>query len=82
MTRVTLVGWSVVAAVLAALAVPWFLWDEATVVLGLPVWLWWHVGWLLLASAVFWLFATKAWGIGIEEGETGSSVDATRGETR
>ncbi|MFA9417034.1 DUF3311 domain-containing protein [Natrinema sp. HArc-T2] len=58
--------WIAVAVVLAGLTVPWFLWGSATVVAGLPVWLWWHVGWMGVASIIFWLFAQRAWGIGIE----------------
>ncbi|MFC6976222.1 DUF3311 domain-containing protein [Halomicroarcula sp. GCM10025709] len=60
-------GWAVVGLVLMALAVPWFLWDSAQVVAGLPVWLWWHIGWMGLASLVFAVFARTAWGLGIEE---------------
>ena len=60
--------WGVVALVLVALAVPWFMWRDASVTFGLPVWLWWHVGWMALAAVVFGLFANRAWGIGIEEG--------------
>ena len=58
--------WPVVLVALAAFAVPWFLWRDATVVAGLPLWLWWHVGWMALAAGVFWLFARRAWGLGIE----------------
>ncbi|MBZ6494145.1 DUF3311 domain-containing protein [Natrinema longum] len=58
--------WLVIAVVLAGLAIPWFLWGSAAVVAGLPVWLWWHVGWMVLASAVFWVFTQRAWGIGVE----------------
>lgn len=57
------VGWAVVFAVLAALAVPWFLWGVDTTWGGLPVWLWWHVGWLVLTTAVFWVFTRTGWGI-------------------
>ena len=59
-------GWAVVALVLMALAVPWFLWDSGTVAAGLPVWLWWHVGWMVLASIVFAVFAETDWGVGVE----------------
>jgi len=58
--------WGVVALVLVAGAVPWFLWGDATVAYGLPVWLWWHVGWMALSALVFAAFARRAWGIGIE----------------
>jgi len=58
--------WAIVALVLMALAVPWFLWDSGTVAAGLPVWLWWHVGWMVLASIVFAVFAETDWGVGVE----------------
>jgi hypothetical protein len=60
-------GWVIVMAVLIALAIPWFLWGNSRVVYGLPVWLWWHIGWMVLAALVFWAFATRAWGIGVTE---------------
>jgi len=60
--------WVVVFAVLVAFAIPWFLWGDARTAVGLPLWLWWHVGWMALAAVVFGLFANRAWGIGIEEG--------------
>ena len=71
MGRLELVGWGIVAVVLVAFGVPWFLWGSDTVVYGLPAWLWWHVGWMVLASIVFWLFATRAWGIGIDPERSG-----------
>jgi hypothetical protein len=48
--------------------VPWFLWGDGRVVAGLPLWLWWHVGWMCLASGVFYLFTRSAWdrGMGVE----------------
>jgi len=61
-----LVAWAGVAVVLVALAVPWFLWRSSTVAFGLPVWLWWHVGWMALTAVVFAVFARTDWGIGIE----------------
>ena len=66
MGRLELAGWIVVAISLSALAIPWFLWGDSRVFAGLPLWLWWHVGWMVLTSVVFYLFATRAWGIGIE----------------
>ena len=69
MSTVRLVGWAVVALVLMALAVPWFLWGDARTAFGLPVWLWWHIGWMALASVVFAVFARTDWGLGIEEVE-------------
>jgi len=55
-------------AVLVVLAIPWFLWGNSQVVAGLPIWVWWHVGWMILAAVVFRAFAKRAWGIGIEDG--------------
>ncbi|MFC6716590.1 DUF3311 domain-containing protein [Natrialbaceae archaeon GCM10025810] len=78
MRRVELASWIAVAVVLCALAIPWFLWGDGTIVAGLPLWLWWHVGWLLLASVVFQVFANRAWGIGIEPDSTGGA-DAAGG---
>lgn len=59
-------GWAVVALVLMALAVPWFLWGDARTALGLPVWLWWHVAWMTLANVAFAVFARTDWGLGVE----------------
>jgi hypothetical protein len=67
MSTVRTVGWAVVALVLMALAVPWFLWDNSAIAAGLPVWLWWHIGWMVLASIVFAVFARTDWGLGVEE---------------
>lgn len=53
--------WAVVFVVLVALAIPWFLWGRSTVVAGLPLWLWWHVGWMLVSTAVFYTFTRTAW---------------------
>ena len=61
-------GWAVTAVVLVAFAVPWFLWGDARTAFGLPLWLWWHVGWMGLAAVVFWLFTKRAWGIGVTAG--------------
>jgi len=84
MRRNELGYWVAVAVVLAGLTVPWFLWGSATVVAGLPVWLWWHVGWMGLASVVFWTFARRAWGIGIESADSddGSSDRRVGGSGR
>lgn len=66
-------GWAIVFGVLIAFAVPWFMWGASEVAFGLPLWLWWHVAWMALATGVFWLFATRAWGLGIvDDAETGS----------
>jgi hypothetical protein len=75
--RVERYGWALVMAVLIALAVPWFLWGDSRVAFGLPVWLWWHIGWMGLTTALFYAFADRAWGLGIEttttDREPGSS---------
>lgn len=65
-----IVLWTVVGLLLVGLAIPWFLWGNAAVVAGLPLWLWWHVGWMVLTAAVFALFARRAWGLGIRRGES------------
>ena len=62
-------GWVVVFAALLAFAIPWFLWGDARMAYGLPLWLWWHIGWMALASVSFWLFTKRAWGLGITTGE-------------
>lgn len=58
--------WVLAVAVVVAFTVPWFLWRSAAVAYGLPVWLWWHVGWMVIAAVVFWGFANRAWGVGVE----------------
>ncbi len=70
MRNVELAGWIVVAVVLCGLSIPWFLWGSTTVVAGFPLWLWWHIGWMVLTAVVFWTFANRAWGIGIEPDAT------------
>jgi len=62
------IAWIVAMGVLIALAIPWFLWGTGTVVAGLPVWLWWHVGWMVLAAGLFWAFTRRAWGVGVTTG--------------
>lgn len=60
-------AWAGVFAVLLLLAIPWFLWGDATVVAGLPVWLWWHIGWMVVASIVFAVFTQRGWGVWMGE---------------
>jgi len=62
-----LLVWTAVTAVVVVLSVPWLMWGSDTVVGGLPVWVWWHVGWLGLTTIVLWVFTRRAWGLGIEE---------------
>ena len=66
-TRETAV-WMTVFALLIAFAIPWFLWGSSAIVAGLPVWLWWHVGWMVLTAVVFAVFARRAWGVGVPRG--------------
>ncbi|WP_232686274.1 DUF3311 domain-containing protein [Halobacterium zhouii] len=72
------VAWGIVFATLVAFAIPWFMWREAATVAGLPVWLWWHVGWLCLTSGAFAVFARRDWGIFVEAGA--EPAGATEGE--
>lgn len=74
-------GWGTAFLVLIVFAVPWFLWGSASVVAGLPVWLWWHVGWMVVASAVFYAFTRHAWDdlMGVEPGEKRAAVRADGG---
>jgi len=53
--------WVVGFATLVVFSIPWFLWGSSRVVAGLPVWLWWHLGWMVLASVTFALFTRSAW---------------------
>ncbi|WP_336036433.1 DUF3311 domain-containing protein [Halobacterium yunchengense] len=55
-------GWGIVFVVLVAFAIPWFLWNDASMVAGLPVWLWWHVAWMLVTAVAFAAFARRGWG--------------------
>jgi hypothetical protein len=57
-------AWGLVALVLVALAVPWFLWGSSRVVAGLPVWVWWHIGWMGLTTVVFYVFTRTGWDVG------------------
>ncbi|MGM0397747.1 MAG: DUF3311 domain-containing protein [Halobacteriota archaeon] len=61
------VAWATAFALLVALAIPWFLWGSSRVIAGLPVWLWWHIAWMLLAAVVFRSFTRRAWGLWIVE---------------
>ena len=63
--RLRTLGWAAAFAVLVIFAIPWFLWGSSWVVAGLPVWLWWHIGWMILAAIVFRTFARHAWGLGV-----------------
>lgn len=64
-SRLERYGWVAALAVIVAFAIPWFLWGNGQMAYGLPLWLWWHIGWMALAALVFWGFAIRAWGVGI-----------------
>ena len=64
--RLTKVGWGVIAILLSVFSIPWFLWDDNTVMAGLPLWLWYHIAWMGLTAVVLYVFTQRAWGIGIE----------------
>ena len=68
-TRLRRIGWALAFLSLAALGIPWFLWGVDTVLLGLPVWIWWHIGLMTTATLAFWLFTREDWGIWIEPRE-------------
>jgi len=73
--------WIPIFAILVVFAVPWPLWGVDHVVVGLPLWIWWHIGWLGLCTVLFSQFVRSgAWerGMGIGSEATGRSVD-TRG---
>lgn len=62
-------AWVVITAILLVFAIPWFLWGDDRLWLGLPIWLWWHIGWLVLAMIAFYLFTKRSWGLFITDGE-------------
>ena len=66
MRRLERIGWALGGLLLAALAIPWFLWGVDTVVAGLPIWIWWHIGWMVGASVFFWAFTKRGWGLWVE----------------
>lgn len=66
-SRVEQYAWAAVFTVLVVFSVPWFLWGDASVALGLPIWIWWHVAWMVLAAIAFWTFSKRAWGLGLTE---------------
>lgn len=73
------IGWALAFLGLVVFAIPWFLWGQSGAFGGLPVWVWWHVGWLVLASAVFWQFARTDWGLWIVDGQAAPRGDDADG---
>ena len=72
-------AWVATFAVLMTFAIPWFLWGSTRVVAGLPIWLWWHIGWMMVAAIVFWVFSKRAWGLGVT---TSSAARSDPGDYR
>ena len=60
-------AWTVVFALLVTFSIPWFLWGNDGIAYGLPIWLWWHVGWMGVAALAFGVFTRRAWGLGVTE---------------
>lgn len=59
--------WVLSFSILIALAIPWFLWGDSTTIGGLPVWIWWHIGWMILAAIVFGCFTARGWDLFIKD---------------
>ena len=55
------VVWVVVFFITTVMGVPWFLWGSSLLFIGIPLWVWYHVGWLLFAVFLFWLFVKTYW---------------------
>jgi hypothetical protein len=77
------IGWALTFGLLVSLSIPWFLWGSSRLVAGLPLWLWWHIGWMALSALVFRTFARRAWGLWVPEGSAGATgVDEHGGQGR
>ncbi|WP_331235558.1 DUF3311 domain-containing protein [Natronorarus salvus] len=61
------VGWALVFLTLVAFSIPWFLWGDGRLYLGVPVWIWWHAGWMVVTAGAFWIFVQRSWGLWITE---------------
>jgi len=59
--RIRTVVWGLTFTVLVVFSVPWFLWGDSRVAAGIPLWLWWHIGWMVVATVVFWQFTRTSW---------------------
>jgi len=59
--RIRTLGWALAATVLVVFSVPWFWWGDSRTAVGLPLWLWWHIAWMGLATVVFSLFVRTDW---------------------
>lgn len=67
--RIRTLGWLATFSVLVVLSVPWFWWGDSRTAVGIPLWLWWHIGWMGLATVVFYLFTRTDWDryMGVED---------------
>jgi len=53
--------WAIALFIIMVMGVPWFLWGSSFLFLGIPVWVWYHVGWLFLVTIIFWIFVRTFW---------------------
>lgn len=53
--------WVAIFLVTMVMGVPWFLWRSSRLFMGIPVWVWYHIGWLLFLVFLFWLFVRTYW---------------------
>ncbi|RLE14708.1 hypothetical protein DRJ04_01850 [Candidatus Aerophobetes bacterium] len=54
--------WIVVFFITMVMGIPWFFWGSSSCFIGIPVWVWYHIGWLLFLIFLFWLFVKTYWG--------------------
>jgi hypothetical protein len=53
--------WIVIFFITMVMGVPWFFWGSARLFMGIPLWVWYHTGWLLFLIFLFWLFVKTYW---------------------
>jgi Protein of unknown function (DUF3311). len=59
--RLRRVLWLLIGGVLIAAAVPWWLWGAPLRWGPLPVYVWYHIGWMGIVTLVFAHFARRWW---------------------
>jgi len=67
------VRWVVIGVILVGASIPWWLWQDPLRWGPLPVYVWYHIGWMVVVTVVFIHFARRWW-------EPLGTVDATRGD--